>query len=137
MELKTEESIAILFKPIKILNDNEAEFIELFLEGGLLEHLFIKLVGCSTCNYYNQIYSETLNKETEKNSLKKLLENFSTPKEVTSLTGTKFNIQLNLPQIKQQIVTLFTASYQIKLSNYQGMGPKFKLRIPPAQKIVS
>ena len=57
-DIKIEEPNVILFKALKFQEENEAnknstnEFIELFLEDGPFEHLFVKLVGCSMFNFF-------------------------------------------------------------------------------------
>lgn len=118
-DIKIEEPNVILFKALKFQEENEAnktstnEFIELFLEDGPFEHLFVKLVGCSMFNFFQSTFSVTFKRETKESFLDNFLEEYCTPKEVVSANGCKYLIQVNRPQKKIQMVTLYPTSHNI------------------------
>ena len=124
MNFEIEEENVLLFKTTKVENNSKTninEFIELLLDEGPFEYLFEKIVGCSTFNYYKEIFSVTFKSDIKQDYLEKLLKNFETPQECINKNGEKFNIQLNRPNKSQQMVTLYPMTHNIQPNQIQQM----------------
>ena len=117
MNIQIEEPNVLLFKTVKDSENTKTnidDFIELFLEDGPFDYLFSNLIGCSTFNYFRQIFSVSFNNDTNPNVIEDLLEKFKNPQVITNKVGENFHVQLNRPQKQQKMVTLFPMSHNIQ-----------------------
>ena len=112
----TTKKNSLLFK-IKTQDDNHDfnvnNFIDLFLEDGLLESYLDEIYGIATHNYILKIYNVTFKETTPKTTLDEIYETFSEPQEVTNKDNLDFTIQVNRPPGYRQLITLYPMPFDI------------------------